>query len=69
MIDLHVPTENTAKALASVVGYITDRLDAVVLEHEESTVYEGYIHLRLTGNDRDLATAVERASRIGGVID
>jgi len=68
-MDLHVPSENTAKALATTVGYITDRLDAVVISHEPSKIYEGSIHLVLAGNDRDLATAAERASRIGGVVD
>lgn len=69
MIDLHIPTENTVQAVSSVVGYVTERLDAVVIEHGFSDVYEGFVHLKLTGNSRDLAIATERASKIGGVVD
>ena len=68
-MDLHVPTDKGVKAIASVVGYITDGLDAVVLSNSPSRVYEGYTLLVLTGNERDLAIAAERASRIGGVVD
>lgn len=68
-MDLHVPTDLTVKAMATVVGYVTDGLDAVVLEHSPSEVYEGHVHLVLTGNGRDLAIAAERAARIGGVVD
>jgi hypothetical protein len=68
-MDLHIPTDHSVKALANVVGYVTEGLDAVVVKQEASLVYEGYVHLTLAGNDRDLSIAVERASKIGGVVD
>lgn len=69
MIELHVPTEAAVKAVASVVGHITDGLDAVVVAHDWSSVYEGHIHLTLAGNARDLATATRRAEALGGKVD
>lgn len=70
MIDLHVPTDPDPRSVKECVGYITNGLDAVIIEpHERSSVYEGYMHFRITGNQRDLATAVDRASKIGGVVD
>lgn len=68
-MDLHVPTDLTVKAVATTVGYVTEGLDAVVLEHRTSDVYEGHVHLILAGNARDLAIAAERAAKIGGVVD
>lgn len=69
MIDLHVPTDGTVKNTASVVGYITDGLDAVVLTHEPSALYPGMVHLVVTGNGRDLSIATDRAQKIGGLFD
>lgn len=68
-MDLHVPTDLTVQAMATTVGYVTDGLDAVVLNHEISEIYEGHVHLVLAGNPRDLAIACERAAKIGGVVD
>lgn len=68
-MDLHVPTTEAVRSLASMVGYITDGLDAVVVRHGRSTVYAGHVHLVLAGNARDLAIAVERAAKIGGKVD
>jgi hypothetical protein len=69
MIDIHVPTSGKVKSVASVAGYITDGLDAVVLSSGTSRVYEGCMVFRLTGNERDLRIATERAMEIGGVVD
>jgi hypothetical protein len=67
-MDLHVPA-TTKGELAQLSNHITDRLDAVVLHAELSSLYEGSVHLTLAGNPRDLAIAAERASRLGGVVD
>lgn len=68
-MELHVPTDLSVKAMASVVGYTTDGLDAVVLRHEVSTKHAGSVHLVLTGNARDLEIARQRAEKLGGVTD
>lgn len=67
-MDLHIPAQ-AVKGLASMVGFVTEGLDAVVIAHEPSSVYENHVHLTLAGNQRDLAIACERASRLGGVVD
>lgn len=71
MIDLHVPVEpGDVRALKSCIEGITGGLDAVMIgKPEPSSVYEGCSHIRIDGNQRDVATAVERASKIGGVVD
>lgn len=68
-MDIHVPVDNTAGAVATLVGTITKGLDAVVIAHEVSTIYEDSVHLTLAGNARDIAIAVDRASKFGGVVD
>lgn len=68
-MDLHIPTESSVKGLASIVGFVTDGLDAVVISHEPSSIYDGSVHLVLAGNPRDLAIAAGRAINLGGVVD
>lgn len=69
-MDLHVPEpDQGVRALDNLQRYITDGLDAVVIETSKSTVYPGAVLLRLAGNDRDLGIATERAEKIGGVVD
>lgn len=68
-MDLHVPIEAVAGAVASVAQHITEGLDAVVIDQELSTVYDGWVHLILAGNPPDLATASRRAAALGGVVD
>lgn len=67
-MDLHVPLRAGILGPA-LIGTITDGLDAVVIHHEPSKVYENHVHLVLAGNARDLAIAAERASKMGGVVD
>lgn len=70
MIDLHAPLEEkSAPALRDLIVYVTDGLDAVVISHNPSRVYQDFVLLVLAGNPRDLATAVERAAKIGGKVD
>lgn len=66
-MDLLVPCDMTVKAVATVVGYITDGLDAVVLEHNPAG--DEMLRLHMAGNARDLAIATDRAQKIGGVVD
>jgi hypothetical protein len=65
MITLHVPTDATVKAIASVVGYLTDGLDAVVTDQKASITKIGFIEIRVEGNPRDLGIVAERADRLG----
>jgi hypothetical protein len=71
MIDLHIPIEPEDRhSLKASVEHITRGLDAVMIgKPEASAVYEGCSHIRIDGNRRDVATAVERASRLGAVVD
>lgn len=66
-MDLHVPVGK--KAVSDIITYVTDTLDAVVIGRKRSAIYTGSVHLILAGNDRDLAIAAERASKLGGVVD
>lgn len=68
-MELHIPTSPKLSALAQVVAYVTDGLDAVVIAHRPSLLYPDSIHLVLAGNGRDLAIAAERAKRVGGKVD
>lgn len=67
MIGIYVPSSPAVRELASVVGYITEGLDAVVIETQDEG--EKGMFLRLAGNDRDLGLAMERAIKIGGFVD
>lgn len=71
MMELHVPIPigDVVRGRVSLASQITAGLDAVVLNHEASTIYPGWICLILDGNPRDLATASVRAAELGGVID
>lgn len=69
-MDVHVPEPCTGiRAIQDLKRFITDGLDAVILDTVASTVYPGSLKFTLTGNQRDLAIAVERAARVGGVVD
>lgn len=69
-MDLHVPEpDQGVRGLQNLQKYVTDGLDAVVLDTTPSKVYPGAVMLRLAGNSRDLAIATERAAKIGGVVD
>ena len=64
MIEVSVPTEKSVKAIATVVGYITDGLDAVVVGQVASLKKPGEMVLTIAGNPRDLELARERAERL-----
>lgn len=66
---VYVPTDFSIKAVASVLGYVTDGLDVIVSIHEKSETYEGHIRLVLDGNPQDTQIAAERAASIGGFGD
>lgn len=67
MLELHVPV--VTSGMSSTSKWITEGLDAVVIKSELSTIYEGSLCLTIAGNQRDLAIATERASRVGGVVN
>lgn len=68
-MELHIPASPKLSSLAATVAYVTDGLDAVVIAHRPSLLYPDSIHLVLAGNQRDLATAAERAKVVGGKVD
>ena len=70
MIDIHVPEpDGGVTDIPQLQKYLTDGLDSVVLETTVSDVYPRHLHMRVAGNQRDLATTVDRAQKIGGVYD
>lgn len=68
MIDFFIPTSAKVSALANVVGYVTEGLDAVVIDHREDIVRQG-THIKVAGNSRDLGIVAERVKSIGGEVD
>lgn len=64
MIEVHIPGTGP-----NVENFITKDLDAVVLDKSRSKVYPGSTMYRVAGNVQDLGIVVERASKIGGVVD
>lgn len=68
MIQIKIPTKAAVLASANSVGFITDGLDAVVVENHYD-VENLCMHLTIAGNDRDLGIAMERAIKIGGEMD
>ena len=63
-----IPTEATVAGVASVVGYITEGLDAVVLGRPVASIkHPGCMTFTVTGNPRDLKIAEERSEKLGRV--
>lgn len=64
MIEITVPCDPAVKAIASVVGFLTDGLDAVALDQWASVEKPGHMTIKITGNSRDLGIVQERAERL-----
>lgn len=63
-----IPTEASIASVASVVGFITDGLDVVVLGTPQASIkHPGSMTFVVDGNPRDLRIAEERAEKLGRV--
>lgn len=67
MITLTVPCDASVKAVATVVGFLTDGLDAVVIEQAASIKHPGHLTVTVTGNPRDLGIVESRSEKLGRV--